>query len=342
MSKVKVAIFGASGYSGEELIRLLVKHPSVEISAITSRQYAGESIAKVFPRLAAHDLSFCEPDVETIAKHADCAFLALPHGLAHEYAAPLLAKGLKVIDISADFRLKSLAKYKQYYGIDHPAPDLLPKASYGLVEHNRESIKNSDLVACPGCYPTSILLPLIPVMKADLIDKESINIASMSGVSGAGRKLDLSLLFAECNESARAYGAVGHRHTPEIEQELAKSANIDELTISFTPHLIPITRGMHSTIFAHLKSNKTADEIRAVLNDAYADEIFVTVLPAGQLADTKNISTTNNCHIGLVVDERHQKLIISSAIDNLTKGASGQAIQVMNLIFGLEESSGLL
>ena len=340
MSKIKIAIFGASGYSGEELFRLLSKHPDADIKAVTSRQYAGQGIETVFPRLSDTDLKFCEPDVDTIAPQVDCAFLALPHGLAHQYAAPLLAKGLKVIDISADFRLKSLEKYKSYYKVDHPAPDLLPKAVYGLTEVYRDQIKGADLIACPGCYPTSILLPLIPFMKAGVLDTSTINIASMSGVSGAGRKLDLPYLFAECNESARPYAAVGHRHTPEVEQELSLAAGY-ELKISFTPHLIPITRGMHSTIFVKSKEALSSEQIDQILNDAYGSEAFVQLLGENKLADTKFVSMTNKCCIGYSYDRRQNQLILSSAIDNLTKGASGQAIQAMNIIFEKEETAGL-
>ena len=241
---------------------------------------------------------------------------------------------------SADFRLKNLDKYKQYYGIDHPAPDVLPKAVYGLVEHNREALRSAELVACPGCYPTSILLPLIPLMKEKAISLTDISIASLSGVSGAGRKVDLPYLFAECNESARPYGAVGHRHIPEIEQELRRAAGTEDITISFVPHLIPVTRGMHSTIFT--KTDLTPDEIRSILDKTYSNEAFVSVLPAGQLADTKNVVMTNKCHIAIAYDERNGQLILSSAIDNLSKGASGQAIQAMNLIFGFNETSGLI
>lgn len=342
VGKIKAAIVGASGYSGEELLRLLFRHAQVDIVCVTSRQYAGRPVGDVFPRFTGLDLNFSSPSIDEIAESADLAFLALPHGVAAEFAIPLVEKGVKVIDISADFRLKSTEKYLEYYNAEHPAPELLKKAVYGAPERRKEAIKNADLVACPGCYPTSISLPLIPLLKAGLISSEGIICSSMSGVSGAGRKVDLPFIFPECNESVRPYGVVGHRHLPEIEQELAEAAGVDELAINFIPHLVPTNRGIHSTIIAKLKAGVSADQIRDAWNDYYVDAPFVRVLPAGRLADTKNVTLTNYCEIACATDAHTGNVILSSAIDNLTKGAAGQAVQNMNIVFGFDEKAGLL
>jgi N-acetyl-gamma-glutamyl-phosphate reductase len=339
--KTKVAIVGAAGYAGEELLRLLSRHPHVEIVCITSRSNAGQSIAKVFPKLADLDLQFVQPDTATIAESADAAFLALPHGLAAEYAVPLLKAGVKLLDISADFRLRSLDDYENYYGEPHPAPQLLDSAVYGLPEKNRSKLAHAALVACPGCYPTSIILPTAAVLAAGLASPQGITVCSMSGVSGAGRKASLPFLFAECNESLRPYNVVRHRHLPEIEQELADSAQTS-VTINFIPHLVPVTRGIHSTIVLNAVDGVDPQRIQSALQDAYGDEPFVRVLPHGSLADTKNVTMTNSCEIGFDYDPRNQRIILSSAIDNLTKGASGQAIQCMNVMFGYPETTGLI
>ena len=248
MSKVRAAIIGASGYAGEELIRLLIRHPEVDLRVITSRKEAGKNISDIFPRFGDYELKFSAPDVKAISETCDVAFLALPHGLAAEYAAPLVDAGVKVIDISADFRIRSTAKYKEYYGVDHPAPDFLKKAVYGLPERYRDQIRKADLIACPGCYPTSIILPTAPVLAAGLASPENIIVSADSGVTGAGRKVDLPYIFPECNESVRAYGIVRHRHLPEIEQELAAAAGVGELAMNFIPHLVPVNRGIFSTI----------------------------------------------------------------------------------------------
>src|SRR5271154_4455910 len=249
---MKTAIVGASGYSGEELVRLLLRHPQAELVAVTSRQYAGQTVARVFPKFGheprAKTLRFSEPHPELLAKMADVVFLALPHGVAAEFAVPLLDLGCQVIDLSADFRLKSPSAYKEYYGHDHPAPELLPKAVYGLPEMYRAEIKNASLIASPGCYPTSILLPLLPLLKAGLIKNTGIIADSLSGVSGAGRKVELDYLFAECNESARPYGIPKHRHLSEIEEQLSAAAG-ETVVMQFSPHLIPINRGILTTLY---------------------------------------------------------------------------------------------
>lgn len=342
MNSVRVAILGASGYSGEELVRLLLRHPQVEITCITSRQNAGQPISTVFPRFAEARLAFVAPDAAAIASSADVAILALPHGTATEFAIPLLQAGLKIIDISADFRLKDAAVYKKYYKEEHPAPALLQQAVYGLPERYRSQLQNAKLVACAGCYPTSILLPTCPLLAAGLVESRGILSASCSGVSGAGRKVELPYIFPECNESVRPYSVVGHRHLPEIEQELAAAAGVPQLAMSFLPHLVPVNRGIHSSIVVNARPGTTAAAIGAALSAAYAGEPFVRLLAPGALADTKHVTYTNVCEIGYALDERTGRVILSSAIDNLTKGASGQAIQCMNILCGFPETTGLL
>ncbi|MGI5924007.1 MAG: N-acetyl-gamma-glutamyl-phosphate reductase [Lentisphaeria bacterium] len=342
MSKIRVGIVGASGYAGEELLRLLLQHPSVELTCITSRQYAGQPLGKAFPRYRECPLHFIAPDVASFAPLIDVAFLALPHGLAAEFAVPLLAHGVKVIDISADFRLRDTAVYAKYYKSEHPAPELLSKAVYGLPERYGSALHGAELVACPGCYPTSIILPGAALLEAGLVESTGIEAISLSGVTGAGRKVDLPYIFPECNESIRPYAVTGHRHLPEIEQELAVAAGVPALTMNFIPHLIPVNRGIHSMILFHGRSGCTTDKALAALHAAYEGKPFVRILAANELADTKHVTMTNMCEIGCVFDERSGRLLVSSAIDNLTKGASGQAIQCMNIMYGLDETAGLL
>lgn len=341
MAKVRVAIVGASGYAGEELIRLLTVHPNVDLRIITSRQNAGKEISEIFPRFFGMDLKFSAPDVAQIAAKCDAAFLALPHGLASEYAIPLMEAGVRVFDISADFRLRSTAKYKEYYGKEHPAPELLKKAVYGSPERYREQIREAAFIACPGCYPTSIILAVAPLLKAGLVSTKNVIVASMSGVTGAGRKVDLPYIFPECNESIRAYGAVGHRHLPEIEQELAVAAGVEEMAINFIPHLAPMNRGINSTIVLDPTEKFSNEAVTEAYKNAYGNEEFVKVLPMGKLPDTKHVTMTNRCEIGYVYDSHTNKLLVFSVIDNLTKGAAGQAVQCMNIRFGMEENLGL-
>lgn len=341
MNKIKTAVIGASGYSGEELLRILTSHPACEISIITSRQYAGLPVGEIFPRFTESNLTFSAPDIEEIIDKADVAFLALPHGLAAEFAVPLLKGGLKVIDISADFRVRDPEIYAKYYQVEHPAPDLLKEAVYGLPELYREEIKASSLIACAGCYPTSILLPAVPLLKSGLVSSENIVVSSMSGVSGAGRKVDLPYIFPECNESLRAYAVSGHRHLSEIEQELAVAAG-KEVKINFLPHLVPVNRGINSTLVFKTAPSFSLEAAMETLEQTYAEEPFVRILPEGKLADTKNVTMTNVCEIGCVFDQHTGNLIVTSTIDNLTKGASGQAVQCMNIICGLDEKTGLI
>ena len=348
----KVAIVGASGYSGEELVRLLLNHPHAELAAVTSRQYAGQPLAQVFPKFANHPLArtlrFSEPKPERLSQQAELIFLALPHGVAAEYAFPLLRQGCQIIDLSADFRLKSAALYKEFYGADHPAPQLLAQSVYGLPEIYRAEIKKASLVASPGCYPTSILLPLIPLLKAGLIQPAGIIADSLSGVSGAGRKAEPDYLFVECNESARPYGIPKHRHLSEIEQELSVAAG-GPVTIQFTPHLIPVNRGILTTLYLAPESPFTntaqmftlTGKITECYRKAYGKELFVRLLEGKALPDTKNVNGTNVIEIAWRLDPRTGRLIVMSAEDNLVKGASGQAVQSMNLICGFPETAGL-
>lgn len=336
MKKTKAAIVGASGYSGQELIRLLLRHPHVEVTHYTSRQYAGKAVADVFPRFRGQvAATFVEPNADRI--DAEVVFLALPHGVAAEFAPALLRKGIKVLDLSADFRLKSAAVYKEFYEHEHPAPDLLKQSVYGLPEIHREAIRKANLVACPGCYPTSIILGIAPALKGGLVKADGMIVTSLSGVSGAGRKVADEFLFTECNENARAYGIPKHRHLSEIEQELSLLAGSD-VVISFTPHLIPLNRGIVSTNYMTL-AGKSGDAL-AAYREFYKSEPFVRVTQS--LPDTKNVETTNYCDISVRVDSRTNKLVAVSSLDNLTKGAAGQAVQCLNLICGYEETTGLL
>jgi N-acetyl-gamma-glutamyl-phosphate reductase len=346
MNTKKVSIIGASGYSGEELVRLLLSHPHMELVAVTSRQYAGQTLAQVFPKFASHPrsktLHFSEPNAGLLAKQADVVFLALPHGVAAEYAVPLLNAGCIVIDLSADFRLRSAAVYKEFYAHDHPAPDLLDKAVYGLPEIYRDEIKKSVLIASPGCYPTSILLPLIPLLAAKLIKPDGIIADSLSGVSGAGRKAETDYLFCECNESVRPYSVPKHRHLSEIEEQLSFAAET-KVTIQFTPHLIPVNRGILTTLYlAPTEKSVDAKKISACYRNAYGDEPFVHLLEGKNLPDTKNVVGTNVIEIAWRLDPRTGRLIVMSAEDNLVKGASGQAVQSMNLVCGFPETAGLI
>ena len=350
MKTKKAAIIGASGYSGEELVNLLLRHPHAELVAVTSRQNAGQTLAQVFPKFASHPksktLRFTEPNVEVLAKQADVVFLALPHGVAAEYAVPLLQAGVVVIDLSADFRLKSAEIYKEFYAHDHPAPDLLKKSVYGLPEIYREQIKKSLLIASPGCYPTSILLPIIPLLKTGLVKSTGIIADSLSGVSGAGRKAEVDYLFCECNESVRPYGVPKHRHLSEIEEQLSLAAKT-QVTIQFTPHLIPVNHGILTTLYLapekHFSTtaemNSLNEKISACYQKFYGNEPFVRLLDGKNLPDTKNVTGTNVLEIAWRLDARTGRLIVMSAEDNLVKGASGQAVQNMNILCGWPETA---
>jgi len=336
----KAVIVGGTGYTGQELIRLLLGHRQVKLTAVTSTTQAGVPVADFFPSLKGKtDLSFEAFDCKRIADAADLAFTALPHGASMDVVAQLLEAGLKVIDLSADFRLKNLADYNEWYG-KHQSPGLLEKAVYGLPELNREEIKNATLVANPGCYPTSAILPLYPLLKDGVIDSRTIVINSASGVSGAGRVPVSGNIFCEVNEDFKAYKVGEHRHTPEIEAVLSELAG-DGFRVTFTPHLLPVNRGILSTITAALNKDISTGDALSLLSEFYARSPFVRVCEQGSLPSISNVRGSNYCDIGARVDKRTGRLVMVSAIDNLIKGASGQAVQNMNLIFGFEENEGL-
>lgn len=350
---VPVAIVGASGYSGEELVRLLLGHPHADLVAVTSRPNAGQTLAQVFPKFAGHPksrvLRFSAPEVPALAAAARCVFLALPHGVAAEYAVPLLEQGCTVIDLSADFRLRSAATYQEFYGHPHPAPKLLETAVYGLPEFHRAAIRGARLVASPGCYPTSILLPTVPLLRAGLIRSGGIIANSMSGVTGAGRKAEPDYLFCECNESVRPYGVPKHRHLSEIEEQLALAAG-ETVTIQFTPHLVPINRGILTTLYlaptaefrTPAETAALGERIAACYREAYGAEPFIHLLVGKALPDTKNVAGTNMVEIAWRLDPRTGRLVVMCAEDNIVKGAGGQAVQSFNILCGFPETAGLV
>jgi N-acetyl-gamma-glutamyl-phosphate reductase len=331
---VKVGIINVTGYAGAETARLLYTHPEAEVVSVTGRSEAGKKLAEVFPHLACYDMVI-EPEVGNV----EFVISALPHAASAETLAPLVRAGVPVVDISADFRLNDAAEYREWYGGEHPAPELLPQAAYGLTELNREAVKASKLIANPGCYPESALLGLAPAVKAGIAGPEII-IDSKSGVSGAGRGLKLNLHLGEAAESVSAYGLSGHRHYPEIVQELRKMwPEGPQPNVSFTPHLIPMTRGILSTIYAPLAGGVTQAQVRETYETFYADEPFVRV--ADEAPSTKQTRGSNMCLVYPLVDERTQRLVVISVLDNLVKGAAGQAIQNMNAMLGLPEPMGL-
>lgn len=337
---VKVGIVGATGYVGAELLRLLSRHPQAEITYVVSESYQGQKISDLFPHLHnLHNLICQKLDLQALADNTEVVFLALPHGVSMNIAAYLLKKGKKVIDLGADFRLDNLAVYEKWYG-QHTQEQLFTQAVYGLCELNREKIKKADLVGNPGCYPTTVLLGLAPLLKKKMIETGNIIIDSKSGVSGAGRGLNIGTHFAECNETLKAYNVGKHRHKPEMEQELSKLAE-EKVQITFTPHLIPLTRGMLSTIYVKLEKGISLAEVYQAYADFYAQEYFVRLSSFGKLPETRYVARSNFCDLGLAGDEENGNLIIVSAIDNLIKGAAGQAVQNMNIIFNWEEKTGL-
>ena len=336
----KVSIAGATGYTGIELLRLLVKHPEVEIVTLTAESHAGKNIAEVAPSLKGWvDQTLVKLSSE-LAEKCDVLFLALPHTTSMQHVPELLKSGRKIIDLSADYRLHDAQIYNDWYKTPHLNPEIIKQAVYGLPELHRDKIKQAQLVANPGCYPTSAILALAPFMQQDWTDEQSIIIDSKSGVSGAGRKLSQTTQYCEANESVFAYGLGEHRHTPEIEQELSLLSGSD-LTVSFSPHLMPMTRGMLTTAYVNLKKTVTRDALHDHFVKFYKDERFVRVLDAGQYANTGHVAGSNFCDIGVQVDTRNQRAIVTSAIDNLMKGASSQAIQNMNLMLGIDETTGL-
>ena len=338
-NRFRIGILGASGYTGAELLRLLRYHPQVEIRALTADRQAGKPISAVFPHLAGEGL----PDLVTIGEvdwsAVDVVFCGMPHGTTQEVIAGL-PRHLKMIDLSADFRLADTATYAEWYGHEHRAPELQREAVYGLTEIERERIRLARLVAAPGCYPTAAQLPLVPLLRAQLINPDDIIIDAKSGVSGAGRAAREGSLFCEVAEGIHAYGVAGHRHAAEIEQGLSAAAG-HKLVVNFTPHLMPMNRGILSTIYVRLAAGATLGDLRAVLEGAYCDEPFVRMLPEGSLPATRHVRATNLCLIGLSRDRLANRAILVSVLDNLVKGASGQAIQNMNAMLGIPETTAL-
>ncbi len=338
---VKVGVIGASGYTGAELIRILKGHPQVEIVALTSRTYDGQRVADVYPAFAGITDLICENlSWEAVLTAAEVVFIALPHGHSVPVTVQAVAQGVKVIDLGADLRFRDVQVYEQWYQVAHEAPELAVAAVYGLPEIYREKVKAARVVANPGCYPTSVILGLAPLLKRGYIDPTTIIIDAKSGVSGAGRGAKVSSLFVECNESINPYGVAGHRHTPEIEQELGLLAGT-EVKVSFTPHLMPVSRGILSTIYATVVKGVTEADLRQAYGDFYVREPFVHLLPPGQWPHTRSVYGSNHCQLNFAVDERTGRVIIASVIDNLTKGASGQAVQNMNLMCGFPEETAL-
>ncbi|PLX35369.1 MAG: N-acetyl-gamma-glutamyl-phosphate reductase, partial [Hyphomicrobiales bacterium] len=338
--KLKIGVLGASGYTGADLVRLAAGHPQVELAALTANTHAGKQMAEVFPHLGGMDLPELTRIDEADWSSLDAVFCGLPHGTTQEVIASL-PSGVKVIDLSADFRLRDPELYAEWYGHQHLAPELQKQAVYGLPEHYRDEISTGRLVACPGCYPTAALLLLLPLAGNGLINADNLIIDAKSGVSGAGRGLKQLTLFCEAGEGLSPYGIATHRHAPEIEQELSLAAG-HELTVSFTPHLIPMSRGELLTVYADLPSGVSAADVRAHLEDYYKDEPFVRITPKGVIPATQHVRGSNFCLIGVFEDRVPGRVILISTIDNLVKGSSGQALQNMNLMFGLEETAGLM
>ena len=335
---IKVGIVGGTGYTGAELIRLLAGHPAAEVVSVTSRSGQGMLVADIYPHLRGSvDLAFVTPDLNNL-KNCDVVFFATPHGVAQSTVPAILELGIKVIDLSADFRIRDVAVWERWYGQAHQSIDLIDRAVYGLPEFNREKIKKADLVACAGCYPTSVQIGLLPLLERGCIDLTDVIANSASGVSGAGRQASVANLLSETSDSFKAYAASGHRHQPEIEQGLADIAG-REVRLTFVPHLLPINRGIHTTIYANLLD---ADiDVQAVFEEWFKQEPFVDVLPAGSHPQTRSVRGSNYCHVAVHRPENSNKVIVLVVEDNLTKGASGQAVQCMNLMFNLEETTGL-
>lgn len=335
---IKVGIVGGTGYTGVELLRLLAQHPQVEIAVITSRGEAGLPVATMFPNLRGHvDLAFSTPDLQTLLA-CDVVFFATPNGIAMQQVPALLAAGIKVIDLAADFRLKDANEWAHWYGMPHACPELLAEAVYGLPEVNRDAIRTARLVANPGCYPTAVQLGFLPLLKAGLIDANHLVADVKSGVSGAGRKAEVHSLLCETSESFKAYGVAGHRHLPEIRQGLA-GAHGGSVGLTFVPHLTPMIRGIHATLYARI--NTSATDLQALYEQAYANEPFVDVMPAGSHPETRSVKGANTCRLSVFRPQGGDTVVVLSVIDNLVKGAAGQAVQNMNIMFGFDESAGL-
>jgi len=341
VSVKKVAIVGGTGYTGVELLRLLARHPEVEVCAITSRSEAGKAVSEIYPSLRGeYDLAFTQPTTQALAQ-ADLVFFATPNGVAMKQVPDLLALGCKVIDLAADFRIQNVSVWSSWYGMEHSCPELLDSAVYGLPEVNKTSIKDANLVANPGCYPTAVQLGLLPLIEQGLIDTQNLIADCKSGVSGAGRGEAVGSLLCEAGDSFKAYGVAGHRHLPEIKERLSV-ANNSAVGMTFVPHLVPMIRGIHATIYARLKDSEySLQVIQELFEERYKDHPFVDIMPLGSHPETRSVRGSNICRIALHQPQGEDTLVILSAIDNLVKGAAGQAIHNMNLMLGLEESTGL-
>jgi N-acetyl-gamma-glutamyl-phosphate reductase len=334
---IKVGIVGGTGYTGVELLRLLAQHPQVQLRVITSRSEAGSAVSAMFPNLRGFvDLAFSDLDPASL-RQCDVVFFATPNGTAMTMVRELLDAGVRVIDLAADFRLRDAAVWEQWYGIPHACPELLAEAVYGLPEMNRDRLRTARLVANPGCYPTAVTLGFLPLVEAGMVDKRRLIADAKSGVSGAGRKAELGYLLSEAGENMKAYGVAGHRHLPEIRQNLVQLAR-DEVGLTFIPHLTPMIRGIHATLYANLAKD---EDLQALFENRYEGEPCVDVLPAGSCAETRSVRGSNMCRIAVHRPQRGDTVVVLSVIDNLVKGAAGQAVQNMNILFGLEEDLGL-
>lgn len=336
---IQAGIIGATGYAGVELVRLLLRHPQVELAAVSSVSFEGQPLSQVYPSLNEITPLVCEAADEVIRK-SDVVFAALPHGLSQDTAAACAAQGKKFIDLGADFRLDDPQAYATWYGCEAKYPELHEQAVYGLCELFRDDIRQTSIIGNPGCYPTSVALGLAPALRQGLVSPTGIVVDSKSGTTGAGRKPTQTTHFPDCNEAFSAYKVAAHRHTPEIEQTLSKLAGQDA-TITFVPHLLPVNRGILSTIYAHLKDGVTEQQLREAYEQAYQNEHFVRVMAPGQAVNINHVRCSNYCDIQLYVDEHTRLLVVTSVIDNMVKGAAGQAIQNMNLLFGLDETAGI-
>ena len=339
MAKIRIGVIGASGYTGADLVRLAACHPAIEIVALTANSHAGKSMAEVFPHLAQLGLPKLIKNEDAEWSSLDAVFCGLPHATSQEVIREL-PRHLKVIDMSADFRLRDPAVYEKWYGGPHKALELQAEAVYGLTEHYREEIRKARLVACPGCYPTAVLMMILPLAKAGLIEVSDLVIDAKSGVSGAGRSLKQNILFCEAGEGLTPYGIAGHRHAPEIEQEISRAAGRD-VVVNFTPHLIPMSRGELCTIYARLARNATAADCARILESEYKGEPFVHLDPTGVIPATQFVRGSNNVMLAAYPDRIPGRVILVSTLDNLVKGSAGQAIQNFNLMFGIDETAGL-
>lgn len=334
---IKVGIVGGTGYTGVELLRLLAQHPQVELHAITSRADAGMPVSQMFPSLRGQvDIAFSLPE-EARLDQCDIVFFATPNGIAMQHARGLLDAGVRIIDLAADFRIQDVQVWEKWYGMSHACPDLIPEAVYGLPEMNRENIRQARLVANPGCYPTAVQLGFLPLLEEGVIECSSLIADAKSGVSGAGRKAEVNILFSEAADNFRAYAVPGHRHLPEIRQGLASMAQ-QEVGLTFVPHLTPMIRGIHATLYARIHQDT---DLQALYEKRYANEAFVDVLPAGSHPETRTVRGANCCRIAVHRPQQGNTVVVLSIIDNLVKGAAGQAVQNMNIMFGLPESTAL-